>query len=103
VVLATAAEVFQAAEDASKKLQTPTHTMDFLLKLGPCLESMKRFSGIIDIFAQSDPAISASVWGCLKLLFLVSQPSQYPLHSADKKNSVSSQCYELLGKTCGHV
>ncbi|ORY59052.1 uncharacterized protein BCR38DRAFT_352092 [Pseudomassariella vexata] len=46
-------------------------------RLYPILLSVQQFSGIVDTFASSNPAIAALVWGVVKLTMLV----RYPFNS----------------------
>ena len=72
VLPATAAEVYEIVEVANKKFQSPSHTIRFSEKIGACLQFIERFSEVIDAPVQTNPAISALVWGCLKFLLIVS-------------------------------
>ncbi|KAF4210709.1 hypothetical protein CNMCM8980_000629 [Aspergillus fumigatiaffinis] len=66
---ASASEVFQIVEDVNRKFQSSSpKTVKFSQKLSPCLESINRFSSVIDTFIQSNPTISGLVWGSLKFL-----------------------------------
>ncbi|PKX99616.1 uncharacterized protein P174DRAFT_427771 [Aspergillus novofumigatus IBT 16806] len=66
---ASASEVFQIVEHANRKFQSSSpKSVKFSQKLSPCLESINRFSSVIDTFIQSNPTISGLVWGSLKFL-----------------------------------
>ncbi|KAH1982336.1 hypothetical protein KXW88_004630 [Aspergillus fumigatus] len=69
VAPASASVVFQVVEDANRKFQSSSpKSIKFSQKLLPCLESLNRFSSVIDTFIQSNPTISGLVWGSLKFL-----------------------------------
>ncbi|KAL4884628.1 hypothetical protein BJY04DRAFT_215092 [Aspergillus karnatakaensis] len=65
---ASPSEVFQITEDANKKFLSSSSSAGFSQKLSPCLQTIARFSPVVDSLTQFDPSPSSLVWGSLKLL-----------------------------------
>ncbi|KAL3458449.1 hypothetical protein BJX64DRAFT_279867 [Aspergillus heterothallicus] len=76
VTPASPAEVIRLIEEANQKFQSSSSTAKFSQKLSPCLQSIARFSSVLDSQTQFDPSPSSLVWGSLKFLLQV-HPLQY--------------------------
>lgn len=95
VAPASASVVFQVVEDANRKFQSSSpKSIKFSQKLLPCLESLNRFSSVIDTFIQSNPTISGLVWGSLKFLLQVRslRTVQVPVTYTDVEAAPREHC-----------